>query len=336
MANETRVITVNQGTAAQWENQVRPLEPGEFGYATNTKELKVGDGARSYAQLPAYYNKDMGHLLPAGNLGHGQGAMWNETQQKWVPRPSLGGYDYYVSPAGEDHPRAGYDAAHPVRTITYALNRAGTVLSHPARIKLADGVYPETPRRFLQSYTLTGNTDNPAAVVLSAPANESSACVVSQASAVIEGVTFRPAFTVEQGAVIWAVTNSALYLGSAVIDTTALPAVSHSAVVSDALSRVVLRNVSVRGGADNVLYAHGGRLYVHGLVCQGNMTIASAFACAVFNGSIAFFESAVVATGTLSGGKRYIAGANGDITPVTSIPVSNLEPGITLLGGRAN
>lgn len=52
MADEIRVITVNQGTAQQWANQARPLEAGEFGYATDTKELKIGDGARPWAALP--------------------------------------------------------------------------------------------------------------------------------------------------------------------------------------------------------------------------------------------------------------------------------------------
>jgi len=51
--DETRVITVNTGTTAQWNNQVRPLEVGEFGYDSITGELKIGDGATAWAQLPS-------------------------------------------------------------------------------------------------------------------------------------------------------------------------------------------------------------------------------------------------------------------------------------------
>ena len=49
--DETRVITMNVGTAAQWDNQVRPLEAGEFGYATDTDELKIGDGVSPWSEL---------------------------------------------------------------------------------------------------------------------------------------------------------------------------------------------------------------------------------------------------------------------------------------------
>jgi len=54
MADETKIIQVNQGTGAQWNSAVRPLKNGEFGFNTDTKELKIGDGASSFAALPAF------------------------------------------------------------------------------------------------------------------------------------------------------------------------------------------------------------------------------------------------------------------------------------------
>ena len=53
MADEVRVITMNTGTSAQWANQARPLETGEFGYDSTTGELKIGNGTASWAQLPS-------------------------------------------------------------------------------------------------------------------------------------------------------------------------------------------------------------------------------------------------------------------------------------------
>ena len=99
---------------------------------------------------------------------------------------------------------------------------------------------------------------------------------------------------------------------------------------------MALGDVVLVGNTSTVLYAHGGWIYVANLVCQGNMTINSSFVNVVLNGFVAFFGGAVVITGTLSGGKRYLAGGNGDIAASTSIPVSNLEPGIAALGGRVN
>ena len=52
MAKQIAVISVNRGTEAEFINQVRPLGPGEFGYATDTDELKIGDGTTSWADLP--------------------------------------------------------------------------------------------------------------------------------------------------------------------------------------------------------------------------------------------------------------------------------------------
>jgi hypothetical protein len=54
LPDEVKVITVNQGTAEQWNNQVRPLESGEFGYDTTNRILKIGDGVTSFAALPAF------------------------------------------------------------------------------------------------------------------------------------------------------------------------------------------------------------------------------------------------------------------------------------------
>ncbi|GHS88602.1 hypothetical protein AGMMS49957_10390 [Synergistales bacterium] len=52
MADETKVIIVNKGSTTEWANQVRPLEQGEFGYDSDTKELKIGDGVKTWEQLP--------------------------------------------------------------------------------------------------------------------------------------------------------------------------------------------------------------------------------------------------------------------------------------------
>jgi hypothetical protein len=51
MADETMIITVNKGTKSQWNNQVRAQQLGEPGFATDTRELKIGDGTSSFGSL---------------------------------------------------------------------------------------------------------------------------------------------------------------------------------------------------------------------------------------------------------------------------------------------
>ena len=53
MADETRIIQINTGTTAQWNSQVRAMKIGEFGYNKETQEVKIGDGASSFANLKA-------------------------------------------------------------------------------------------------------------------------------------------------------------------------------------------------------------------------------------------------------------------------------------------
>ncbi|GHV45298.1 hypothetical protein FACS1894204_04060 [Synergistales bacterium] len=54
MADETKVIIVNKGSTTEWANQVRPLEAGEFGYNTDTKETKMGDGESDFPSLRTF------------------------------------------------------------------------------------------------------------------------------------------------------------------------------------------------------------------------------------------------------------------------------------------
>jgi hypothetical protein len=56
MANETRIIQVCQGTTSQWNSAARVLEPGEFGYDTTLKIVKIGDGTTTFANLPTFLN----------------------------------------------------------------------------------------------------------------------------------------------------------------------------------------------------------------------------------------------------------------------------------------
>jgi hypothetical protein len=58
MADETKIIHFNNGSATQWDNQARPLDVGEPGYNSTTGELKVGDGASSFAALKAFLTSD--------------------------------------------------------------------------------------------------------------------------------------------------------------------------------------------------------------------------------------------------------------------------------------
>jgi len=67
MADETKIIQFNRGATQQWANQVRPQETGEPGYDITAKELKIGDGETSFADLPAFLNKDNAlALIPPG------------------------------------------------------------------------------------------------------------------------------------------------------------------------------------------------------------------------------------------------------------------------------
>jgi hypothetical protein len=48
----TTVIQARRGTAAQWTTANPVLSIGEFGYETDTKKMKVGDGATAWTTLP--------------------------------------------------------------------------------------------------------------------------------------------------------------------------------------------------------------------------------------------------------------------------------------------
>ena len=52
MADEKRIITVNQGTSTEWQSQVRTQESGEMGLSTDTRELKIGDGTTAFDDIP--------------------------------------------------------------------------------------------------------------------------------------------------------------------------------------------------------------------------------------------------------------------------------------------
>jgi hypothetical protein len=58
MADETRLIQIAYGTASQWENEVRPRAVGEFGYNTDTKEIKIGDGNTAFMELKPLLSGD--------------------------------------------------------------------------------------------------------------------------------------------------------------------------------------------------------------------------------------------------------------------------------------
>ena len=56
MADETRIIKMCQGTTQQWAEAARVLEPGEFGYDTTLKIVKIGDGTSAFNNLPTFLN----------------------------------------------------------------------------------------------------------------------------------------------------------------------------------------------------------------------------------------------------------------------------------------
>jgi hypothetical protein len=56
MADETRIIKMCHGTTQQWAEAARVLEPGEFGYDTTLKIVKIGDGTSAFNNLPTFLN----------------------------------------------------------------------------------------------------------------------------------------------------------------------------------------------------------------------------------------------------------------------------------------
>ncbi|MDR3280927.1 MAG: hypothetical protein LBT23_10475 [Synergistaceae bacterium] len=56
MSDEIRIIQINQGTTAQWNEAARVLKAGEFGYDTTLKIVKIGDGAANFNALPTFLN----------------------------------------------------------------------------------------------------------------------------------------------------------------------------------------------------------------------------------------------------------------------------------------
>jgi hypothetical protein len=51
--DELWIMNFNKGDTAHWATQARPLEEGEPGYNTETKDLKIGDGVTAFADLPS-------------------------------------------------------------------------------------------------------------------------------------------------------------------------------------------------------------------------------------------------------------------------------------------
>ena len=68
MADENKIFTVNRGTATEWQNAVRVLEDGEFGWDRTNKKLKIGDGMTAFDDLKAFLMEglDFWSLVPVG------------------------------------------------------------------------------------------------------------------------------------------------------------------------------------------------------------------------------------------------------------------------------
>ena len=52
-------IIIRNGTAAQWTSENPVLSEGELGIETDTKKLKVGDGATNWNSLQYWYIGDL-------------------------------------------------------------------------------------------------------------------------------------------------------------------------------------------------------------------------------------------------------------------------------------
>ena len=70
MADEKRIITVNQGTKLEWQNQARTQKTGELGLATDSRELKIGDGLKSFFDLPTLLEVDNAETIKAALEGN--------------------------------------------------------------------------------------------------------------------------------------------------------------------------------------------------------------------------------------------------------------------------
>ena len=70
MADEKRIITVNHGTKLEWQNQARTQKTGELGLATDSRELKIGDGLKSFFDLPTLLEVDNAETIKAALEGN--------------------------------------------------------------------------------------------------------------------------------------------------------------------------------------------------------------------------------------------------------------------------
>lgn len=58
MATKNATIQIKRGTSAKWNGSSYILAQGEFGFATDTKELKIGNGSSTWVNLEGYVLKD--------------------------------------------------------------------------------------------------------------------------------------------------------------------------------------------------------------------------------------------------------------------------------------
>ena len=342
MSDETRLITMNRGSAADWAAQVRVQEAGEPGYNSSTKETKIGDGSRSFANLPKLWT-DENSLLPGS--AYGQSLVWNGTA--YVPSPDPAAMITYVSPDGEDNPLAGYDANHPVRTIAYALSLASSrKRATQKRIKLLPGTYPEFIDLANDRYAglfLSVYADTPGTVTVGGmPWNDgartdtvrTAKCLCKLTNLGIKAKTGIPAEL--GGMVVYAVNAAHLTISVCVIDASNT-AGNLTGLGSNAFGRTELYGTRFKGNMSTVLGANGGgeiRVDMDNIL-DGDIALGKACVLAVNNGRVGL-GAALANTGTLSGGKRYDAYQNGDISGIANIPTSSLAAGTVSTGGRAN
>lgn len=63
-----RRVRVRRGTAASWTSANPTLGMAEFGFETDSKKMKMGDGATNWNTLPYWYEPGAGGTLPADVL----------------------------------------------------------------------------------------------------------------------------------------------------------------------------------------------------------------------------------------------------------------------------
>jgi hypothetical protein len=279
--------------------------------------------------------------LPAGTA-YGQSLIWNGTT--YIPSPDPSWMITYVSPDGEDNANAGYDAAHPVKTIAYALTLASKwKRATQKRIKLLPGTYPESititndmhKASFLSIFADTLGTVTIGGQAWGGGDERTETVMAGNCSCKLSNLLIKPKTGTAGGQIVYAIDGAYMAISGCEIDASGASA-PMIALYANTLGSISVGSTKAGGNLLNALrVTANGDIYVSSLTLNGNIAFSNALALANTGGRI-HIATAIANTGTLSGGKRYDAYQNGDITGIANIPTSSLQAGTVATGGRAN